>query len=178
MLEFVILVDKDDNEIGTCEKIDAHKKGLLHRAFSILIFNSAGQMLIQKRAQNKYHCPGLWSNACCSHPRPGENLLSAAIRRLNEELGIVCDLRHSDSFIYRTEFSNGLVEYELDHVFIGQSDSTPVLNKNEVEEFKWIYLEDLKTDVLDHPEKYTSWFKAILNRPQFPQSIFLPEAKY
>lgn len=159
----VILVDKNDNQIGTEEKIKAHKEGKLHRAFSVFIFNSKGELLLQKRNKKKYHSGGLWTNTCCSHPRPKEITREAAIRRLKEEMGINCDLKEIHKFVYKKEFNNGFTEYEYDHVFVGKSDVNPEINKKEVEDFKWVSTNFLKEDIKNNPEKYTFWFKVSLN---------------
>ncbi len=163
MNEMVILVDKNDKEIGTEEKIKTHKEGKLHRAFSIFIFNSKGEMLLQKRAKSKYHSGGLWSNACCSHPRPGENLEQATHRRLKEEMGLDCDLQKAFHFVYKTNLDNNLTEYEFDHVFIGEYDGEVKINQNEAEDFKWVSIDALKEDVEKTPENYTVWFKTALS---------------
>jgi isopentenyl-diphosphate delta-isomerase len=163
-MEYVILVDKKDKEIGIEEKIKAHEKCLLHRAFSILIFNSKYEMLLQKRANSKYHCGGLWTNACCSHPRPNEKIEDAAHRRLREEMGFDCDLKEIGSFIYKANFENGLCEYEYDHVFLGFYDGKIKINKDEAEEYKWVKLDDLKKDIKNNPEAYTPWFKIIMKK--------------
>ena len=159
MQEQVILVDELDNAIGTMEKMEAHEKGLLHRAFSVFIFNDKGELLLQQRAITKYHSAGLWTNTCCSHPRPSETTLDAAKRRLKEEMGLTCDVNHKTSFIYKTNFDNGLIEHEFDHVFFGNCDQEPSINPEEVESYLWmdviIIIDDIKRD----PEKYTSWFK-------------------
>jgi len=159
----VILVDESDNEIGSEEKLAAHKKGLLHRAFSILIYNSAGEMLIQKRAKSKYHSGGLWTNACCSHPEPGEKTLDATHRRLQEELGFDSELKEVFSFQYKTNFGD-LLENEIDHVHIGKSDETPKENPEEAEEYKYIGMEELVSDIEKNPQDYTSWFKIIVDK--------------
>ncbi len=163
-MDEVILVDENDREIGTREKMEAHRQGNLHRAFSILIFNKKGEILLQKRAGSKYHCPGLWTNTCCSHPMPGETLEKATQRRLKEELGFTAELEEKFSFQYRAEFTNGLVENEIDHVFFGFFEGSPVPNPKEIDEHKWISLPILKQDVIDNPEKYTPWFRLILDR--------------
>jgi len=134
----IVLVDKDDREVGKAEKMAVHKKGLLHRAFSVLVFNSKGELLLQQRAKEKYHCGGLWTNTCCSHPRKGETVSQAAHRRLLEEMGVDCELEEIFSFSYRVDFPNGLTENELDHVLIGKSDSRPKPDPKEVEQWKWI----------------------------------------
>jgi isopentenyl-diphosphate delta-isomerase len=163
MQEQVILVDELDNTIGTMEKMEAHEKGLLHRAFSVFIFNGKGQLLLQQRALSKYHSAGLWTNTCCSHPRPNENTLDAAKRRLIEEMGLACEVKHKTSFIYKTNFDNGLIEHEFDHVFFGNCDQDPSINPQEVESFLWMDTKDIMDDIEKNPEKYTSWFKIAMN---------------
>lgn len=160
----VILVDINDSETGTMEKMEAHQKGLLHRAFSVFIFNSKGELLLQKRAKDKYHSGGLWTNACCSHPFPGENTLSAAKRRLMEEMGMNCDLEHAFSFIYKVNLDKGMTEHELDHVFIGVSDERPKLNVHEVEDFKYVTLEQAEQLIKNNPESLTEWFKIVFTQ--------------
>jgi isopentenyl-diphosphate delta-isomerase len=164
MSEDVIIVDENDNEVGVKEKMEAHKEGRLHRAFSIFIFNSKGELLIQKRSRSKYHSGGLWSNTCCSHPKPGESIGDAAHRRLREEMGFDCDLKEVFHFIYRANLNNELTEYELDHVFIGRYDGEVNPNPSEVEDWKWVNINDLKKDMEQNPNKYTVWFKIALNR--------------
>ncbi|MCX6790763.1 MAG: isopentenyl-diphosphate Delta-isomerase [Candidatus Gribaldobacteria bacterium] len=159
----IILVDEQDNQIGTMEKMGAHQKGLLHRCFSIFIFNSQGEMLLQKRAVSKYHSGGLWTNACCSHPRVGEVLQKAAEERLFEEMGIRCELKEVFSFTYQAQVGD-LTEHEFDHVFIGTFDGETVINPEEADGYKWIGLEQLKTDIENYPETYTEWFKIIFER--------------
>jgi len=154
----VILVDENDKEIGTEFKIKTHREGKLHRAFSIFVFNSKGQLLLQKRSPKKYHSGGLWSNTCCSHPRPGEKTLAAAHRRLKEEMGFDCDLKEVSTLRYKVEFENELTEYEFDHIFTGKFNGEIKINKGEVEEFKWIYPDDLIADIKKNPKKYTFWF--------------------
>jgi isopentenyl-diphosphate Delta-isomerase len=161
-MEHVILVTADDQAIGTMEKIEAHKKGVLHRAFSVLLFNSKGEMLLQKRAADKYHSAGLWTNTCCSHPLPGEEIESAARRRLKEEMGIDVQPTFAYKFIYRAELENDLLEHELDHVLIGTFDGEPQINPNEVAAWKYADVTSLKNDVKLHPENYTYWFRIIL----------------
>ena len=163
-MEFVVLVDEQDNAIGTMEKQQAHIEGVLHRAFSIFIFNSEKKLLLQKRASSKYHCGGLWTNTCCSHPRENESLQDAASRRLQEEMGMHCELKHIFSFVYKAEFENGLIEHEFDHVFFGESNQIPELNVDEVEEFKYIGLEELQTEIKEKPESFTPWFLIALDR--------------
>ncbi len=162
--ERVVLVDELDNPIGTLEKLEAHLLGKLHRAISIFLFNDQGQMLLQQRAFSKYHSGGLWTNTCCSHPRPGEATLDAAIRRLNEEMGICCKLDKVLDFTYKTTLDNNLIEHEFDHVFVGRFNGEPLLNPDEAASWKWIDVEELLQDVATHPEHYTSWFKIILDR--------------
>jgi len=164
MKEFVILVDENDNEIGIEEKMKAHEDARLHRAFSIFIFNSNGEMLLQQRACDKYHSGCLWTNACCSHPRPGETVEQAAHRRLMEELGFDTDMRKAFHFIYKAEFDHGLTEHEFDHVFIGQYDGSINSNPDEVEDFKWIDLEMLQKEMKENPDDYTVWFKIALDK--------------
>lgn len=158
----VILVDDQDREIGLMEKHEAHRKGMLHRAFSVFIFNSQGELLLQRRAFGKYHSEGLWTNTCCSHPNPGEDILTAGNRRLKEEMGMDCELHYGFSFIYKAELDNGFTEYELDHVMTGYSDATPHLDTTEAMSFKWMALEDLKRSIEEHPQHYTAWFRIIL----------------
>ena len=157
--EKVILVDKNDNQVGLMPKLEAHEKGVLHRAFSIFIFNSKYELLLQKRASSKYHSGGLWTNTCCSHPREGEDILDAANRRLDEEMGIKTSLRKVYDFIYKAELDNQLTEHEFDHVFYGVFDNDPILNKAEAEDFKWVDMETLNNDIIKNEDNYTVWFK-------------------
>lgn len=161
MKEQVILVDEQDNQIGLMEKIEAHEKALLHRAFSVFIFNDKKELMLQQRAADKYHSPLLWTNTCCSHQRAGENNLEAGKRRLQEEMGFVSDLKEVFSFIYKAPFDNGLTEHELDHVMVGKFNDKPNINEEEVESYKWMTLEAVKNDIEDNPEIYTAWFKII-----------------
>lgn len=161
--EYVILVDKDDREIGLMEKMEAHEKGELHRAFSVFLFNDKNEMLLQQRAFSKYHSGGLWTNACCSHPRKGESTIDAAHRRLKEELGMDCEIKEEFSFIYNRKLDKGLTEHELDHVFIGKYESEFNLNPDEVHAVKYISIDKLKEEIINHPENYTEWFKICLN---------------
>jgi isopentenyl-diphosphate delta-isomerase len=163
-MDYVILVDSQDNELGIMEKLEAHEKGLLHRAFSIFIFNSKVEMLIQQRAYSKYHSPGLWTNACCSHPAPNETILEAAKRRLKEELGMSALLVDAFHFEYRETFENNLTEHELDHVLIGYCNENPILNSMEACAFRWIAMKDLFVELENNPENFTVWFKIILNQ--------------
>lgn len=162
--EQVILVDEADNERGAMEKLEAHRKGELHRAFSVFIFNGAGEMLLQKRAATKYHSSGLWTNACCSHPRPGENTLSAAHRRLKEEMGLDAVLIHKTSFVYKTVFENGLTEHEFDHIYTGITDAQPLPDPGEVAEFAWLQPDVIKQMIKEKPGDFTSWFKIAIDK--------------
>ena len=162
MTENVILVDQDDNELGLMEKLEAHRTGKLHRAFSIFVFNRNQELLIQKRAGHKYHSGGLWTNTCCSHPRPGESLEQAAHRRLQEEMGFDCELQLEFHFIYSADFENGLVENELDHVFVGKFDSSPILNPEEASEWRYVAMAKLQAEIDQHPEDFTAWLKIAL----------------
>ncbi len=163
-MEQVILVDEKDKELGLEEKIKAHEEGKLHRAFSVFVLNSKGQLMLQRRAISKYHSGGLWTNTCCSHPRPGEPVEKAAVRRLKEEMGFSCSLKELFSFIYKTGFDNGLMEHELDHVFVGTYDGQPKINPEEVAEYRWIELKDLLKDMKENPQNYTFWFKEIMKK--------------
>lgn len=162
--EFVILVDEHDNDIGVMEKLQAHQEGLLHRAFSVFIFNDKEELLLQQRAISKYHSGGLWTNTCCSHPRPNETIKDAANRRLFEEMGLSCELQIKTNFIYKTSFENGLTEHELDYVLIGTTNQRPTINKEEVENYKWVSISEIKQDIIDNSNRYTSWFKIALER--------------
>ncbi len=164
MSENIILVDKNDVQIGRGEKLQVHKDGLLHRAFSIFIFNSKNELMLQKRHKEKYHSGGLWSNTCCSHPKDGENTLKAAHRRLKEEMGFDCDLKKKISFSYKIEFGNGFIENEVDHVILGKFDGQPILNPKEVEDYKYVTKNELLEDVKNNPDIYTYWFKKIISR--------------
>ena len=164
MDEMVILVDKNDNQLGLMEKIEAHKKAVLHRAFSVFILNKNNELLLQKRALSKYHSPGLWTNTCCSHPRDGESVINAGIRRLSEEMGFETELNTLFSFIYKAEFDNGLTEHEFDHVLLGRYNKNPLINKLEVSDWRWIDVELLKKDVVVSPYIYTVWFKIIFQQ--------------
>lgn len=164
MNETVILVDKHDRQIGIEEKLKAHREGKLHRAFSVFIFNDEGEMLLQKRALHKYHSAGLWTNACCSHPRPGEPVAQAATRRLQEEMGFACKLQKAFDFIYKVEFDNGLIEHEFDHVFVGNYDGGIAPDPDEVVDYRWVKIATLKKEIETFPEKYTVWFKLALER--------------
>lgn len=162
--EYVILVDERDNDIGVMEKMQAHREGRLHRAFSVFVFNKKDELLLQQRADEKYHSAGLWANTCCSHPRPHETVKDAAHRRLFEEMGFDCDLSVKTSFIYRSPFENGLTEHEFDYVLTGYFDGEPRVTPEEVKSFRWITLTDLKDDVSRHPEHYTTWLRIALEK--------------
>jgi isopentenyl-diphosphate delta-isomerase len=168
-LEYVILVDENDQEIGTMEKQEAHEKGFLHRAFSVFVFNENKELLLQQRALTKYHSAGLWTNTCCSHPRVGETIEQAAHRRLMEEMGFDCELITKTSFIYKAAFENGLTEHELDHVLVGSFNGEINFNPTEVKNVKWINLEELQIDLLQNNQNYTAWFKIIFDN--FKKSI-------
>jgi len=168
-IEYVILVDENDQEIGSMEKQEAHEKGLLHRAFSVFVFNENKELLLQQRALTKYHSAGLWTNTCCSHPRIGETIEQAAHRRLTEEMGFDCELITKTSFIYKAAFENGLTEHEFDHVLVGNFNGEISFNPTEVKNFKWINLEELQIDLLQNNQNYTAWFKIIFDN--FQKSI-------
>lgn len=159
MPELVVLVDKNDIPVGVDEKLKVHQEGKLHRAFSVFIFNSQNQLLLQQRALDKYHSAGLWTNTCCSHPRPQEETLSAAHRRLQEEMGFDCELKEIFNFEYRADFNNGLIEHELDHVLVGHYDKEPVPNPQEAESYKWVDVRWLEKDMIENPNIYTFWLK-------------------
>ena len=158
----VVLVNEKDEPIGTMEKLEAHEKGLLHRAISVLIFNEDGEMLLQRRAFNKYHSGGLWTNTCCSHPYPNEPILDAAHRRLKEEMGMEAKLSKLFDFIYKVTLDKNLVEHELDHVFVGFSNETPHLNLEEASSFKWLSVASICEEMELYPQNYTEWFKIII----------------
>ena len=173
-MEYVVLVDESDRQTGLMEKQVAHVTPHLHRAFSVFIFNSKGELLLQQRALSKYHSPGLWTNTCCSHPRAGETLEEATSRRLREEMGMACEMHEVYTFIYKAPVGEGLTEHEFDHVFIGQSDDLPEINREEVESWKYMSLDDLKEDIGCHPECYTEWFKITFEEMTHHASIFQP----
>jgi isopentenyl-diphosphate delta-isomerase len=154
----VILVDSRDNQTGTCEKMEAHERGLLHRAFSVFIFDSKGQLLLQQRSFHKYHSGGLWTNACCSHPAPGEDTAAGASRRLKEEIGIEAPLEKIFDFVYRSHFQNGLTEHEFDHVFVGEYEGEINYNADEVMDVCYKPLNLVRTELVNEPWKYTAWF--------------------
>ncbi|WP_109851858.1 isopentenyl-diphosphate Delta-isomerase [Aquimarina sp. AU58] len=162
--EKVILVNENDEQIGLMPKLEAHQKAVLHRAFSVFIMNSKNELMLQQRAHHKYHSPGLWTNTCCSHQREGETNVEAGIRRLQEEMGFTTSLKDSVSFIYKAPFDNGLTEHEYDHVLLGKYEEDPVINLEEVVNWKWMSIEAVKHDILVHPELYTEWFKIIFEK--------------
>ncbi len=165
----VILVDNQDNQIGLMEKLKAHEYGLLHRAFSVFILNSKGKMLLQKRAASKYHSPNLWTNACCSHPQPNEDLQDACKRRLKEEIGIhtTQDLEHIGHVLYKAPFENGLTEHEYDHILVLRTEEQPILNPDEASDFRYADIQDIKKEIEQRPEEFTVWFKLILEKGFF-----------
>lgn len=165
-MEHVILVDESDNEVGTMEKMEAHERGRLHRAFSVVLFNSRGEMLLQKRSRSKYHSGGLWTNACCSHPLPDESMDHSIRRKLMQEMGIDLPLTFAFKFIYHARLDSRLTEHEYDHVFVGWFDGEPVINEEEVEDWKYIDLAALRLDLIQNPGAYTHWFKIIVEHPK------------
>lgn len=164
MEENVLLVDEQDQVIGLMPKMEAHEKGVLHRAFSVFIYNARGELLLQQRAAHKYHSPRLWTNTCCSHQREGETNVAAGQRRLQEEMGFSVPLEDVLSFIYKTPFDNGLTEHELDHILVGHYDGEPTINPEEVMAYRWQAPAQVKADMERHPDQYTEWFKIIFNR--------------
>ena len=164
MEEQVILVDEQDNPIGLMPKLEAHQKALLHRAFSVFILNSKGELMLQQRAKHKYHSPGLWTNTCCSHQRNGETNIQAGKRRLQEEMGFSTQLKEVTSFIYKAPFVNGLTEHEFDHVLLGYYEDDPVINPDEVSSWKWMPIEEVKNDIDQNPDLYTVWFVIIFTK--------------
>ncbi len=162
--EQVVLVNENDEKIGLMPKQEAHEKGVLHRAFSVFVFNGKNQLMMQQRALHKYHSPGLWTNTCCSHQRDEETSLEAGKRRLFEEMGFSTVLKETTSFIYKAPFDNGLTEHELDHILVGNFEGIPEINTEEVASWKWMDLEDVKKDIQNNPEIYTAWFKIIFDK--------------
>ncbi|CAM4332860.1 MULTISPECIES: isopentenyl-diphosphate Delta-isomerase [Gillisia] len=167
--EKVILVNQKDEPIGLMPKMEAHEKGLLHRAFSVFIFNEKNELMIQQRALSKYHSPGLWTNTCCSHQREGETNIEAGKRRLQEEMGFTAELEDTISFIYKAPFDNGLTEHEFDHILVGNYNEEPSLNPEEAEAWKWMGLDEVAKDMENNPSVYTEWFKIIFEK--YYQSI-------
>ena len=166
MNEQVILVDIEDNVLGTMEKMDAHVLGKLHRAFSVFIFNTSGELLLQQRALDKYHSGGKWTNTCCSHPRLGEKTLDAANRRLLEEMGMKCDLQYAFNFTYKAELLDGIEEHEYDHVYFGVSNELPVPDPKEVSAYKYLSMDVLSKDIEQNPDEYTEWLKICFKQVQ------------
>ena len=164
MSEQVILVNQADETIGTMEKMEAHERGRLHRAFSVFVFNAQGQLLLHRRANHKYHSGGLWTNTCCSHPRPGEANEDAAHRRLQEEMGFDCALQYGFHFTYHAELDHNLVEHELDHVCLGWYNGPVAPNPDEVSETRYISMPELRAELKAHPERFTEWFKIVIDR--------------
>jgi isopentenyl-diphosphate delta-isomerase len=164
MAELVILVNERDEQIGLMEKMEAHEKAVLHRAFSVFVFNEKNELLLQQRAAHKYHSPLLWANTCCSHQRDGESNIEAGKRRLYEEMGFVCEIKEVTSFIYKAPFDNGLTEHELDHIMVGNYNADPAVNSDEVAAFRWMNLTDVKKDIAENPGEYTAWFKIIFEK--------------
>lgn len=160
----VVLVDDLDTSLGTMDKLEAHQKGLLHRAFSVLVFNSQRELLIHRRAMGKYHSGGLWTNTCCSHPMPEEDTMDAAHRRLEEEMGFDCPIVPVFQFQYEAKLDRGLTEKEYDHVFLGIFDGKPRPNTLEVMDFRYVALEDLKEEMNSDPSQFTEWFKIIIDK--------------
>jgi isopentenyl-diphosphate delta-isomerase len=173
MEDYLILVDEQDQQYGKLEKQLVHELGLLHRAFSVFIFNKKGELLLQQRADEKYHSAGLWTNTCCSHPRFGEEIKDSVTRRLEEEMGMNCELEFAFSFIYKSVFDNGLIEHELDHVFFGITDELPVPNKAEVKNWKYLPINLIRQDIKENPHQYTVWFKMVFERVLAKQSAGL-----
>ena len=164
MEDNILLVDENNNPVGVGEKMDVHRRGILHRCFSVLVYNSKKEMLLQRRAMAKYHCPGQWSNACCSHLAPGDHLLLAARRRLKEEMGISIPVKETGvEFIYKVKVGD-LTEYEYDHLLYGQFDGAPAINPEEADDWKWVAFADLRRQMKDNPEDYTPWFRLIVSQ--------------
>ena len=164
MEDYVILVNEEDEEVGVCEKLQAHLDGALHRAFSVFLFNDEGDLLLQQRQPDKYHSGGLWSNTCCSHPRPGELVEAAAHRRLQEEMGVTCALQRLFGFVYHSKLEHDLYEHEYDHVFVGRYNGVPVPNRAEVASWRWVQADALRKDIAARPDRYNYWFRLILDR--------------
>ncbi len=161
--ERVVLVDGQDRELGTMEKLAAHREGRLHRALSVFLFNARGQTLLQRRHGGKYHSGGLWSNTCCSHPRPGEAMADAARRRLREEMGIDCELVPAHAFVYRARVGPELTEHEYDHVFVGTTEEEPRPDPTEVAEWRWVGVDEVRAEAEREPERFTLWFREALD---------------
>ena len=161
--ERVILVSEEDSAIGEADKLEVHRTGQLHRAFSVVVLDESGKVLLQQRADSKYHSPGLWSNTCCGHPRPGEQTVDAARRRLGEEMGFSCDLVPLTTFTYQADLAGDLVEYELDHVFVGRTSETPDPDEAEVGSWRWVEIAELHQWMHDRPEDFTAWFPRVFD---------------
>ena len=164
MPEYILTVDENDNVTGKGGKLKVHREGKLHRAFSLFVFNSKGELLLQRRAKSKYHSGGLWTNTCCSHQRDGETLEKAIHRRLKKDMGFGCELKEVFTFTYRVKFDDGLFENEYDHVFFGEFDGKPEPNPEEVDKWKWVGLEELRKDIRKNPDDYTYWLKVSIDR--------------
>lgn len=164
MIEEVILVDENDSVVGYMEKMEAHKLGLLHRAFSVFVFNAKGDLMLQKRAKSKYHSGGLWTNTCCSHPRSNETVVEAAKRRMQEEMGFVCEVEEKFSFVYKAKLDNELTEHEYDYVLFGNYNEAPKLNPEEAESYRFMSIDEVKKQITEHPQNYTEWFKICFPR--------------
>lgn len=162
--ENVILVNEKDEQIGLMPKLEAHEKAVLHRAFSVFVLNNKNELMLQQRASHKYHSPLLWTNTCCSHQREGETNIEAGVRRLREEMGFETQLTELFHFIYKAPFDNGLTEHELDHVMIGRYEAEPLINKEEVEAWKWVGIEEVQADITTNPQFYTVWFRIIFEK--------------
>jgi len=163
-IEKVVLVDENDQPMGEMEKMEAHKKALLHRAFSVFVFNHKNELMLQQRALSKYHSPGLWTNTCCSHPRVGESVLEAGHRRLMEEMGFDCEIEKIFDFVYKAKLEYGLTEHEFDHVLFGRYGDSPKINPEEVEGWKWMAMDAIEQEMKTNPEKYTIWFQIAFKR--------------
>lgn len=174
--DFVVLVNENDEKIGLMPKMEAHEKGLLHRAFSVFIFNRNKELMLQKRSLKKYHSPGLWTNTCCSHQRDGESNINAGMRRLKEEMGFSSELREINSFIYKVKFDNGLIEHELDYILVGEYEKDVEPNSQEVDDWKWIDLDEINDEIKTNPEEYTEWFKIIMDNHYNELKNFLNES--
>jgi isopentenyl-diphosphate delta-isomerase len=168
-MEKVILVNEQDSELGLMEKMEAHRRGLLHRAFSVFVLNSKRELMLQQRALEKYHSGGLWTNTCCSHPRKGETVEQAAHRRMQEEMGFDCSLAKELEFTYRAELDKNMIEHEYDHLFIGYYEGEPQLNREEAMNWRWVDVDILAKEIQERPEEFTAWFKIIYQ--QFMQAI-------
>jgi isopentenyl-diphosphate delta-isomerase len=160
--EQLILVDAHDRELGVKEKMEAHVEGALHRAVSVFVFDSEKRLLLQKRARTKYHSGGLWSNTACGHPRPGETTIAAARRRLHEEMGFDCELREAFEFLYRAELDGALIEHEYDHVLVGTHEGDPAPDPSEVEDWRWVTMDELRRRLSDEPQSYSYWLKVVV----------------